>query len=225
MLYLWIPFLLTVFFVWATILETVAHFLIHGSSFNATPDNSNPSIHNRVAIPLLLRAACAVSFLAAFYTYLPEHPIYFIFISALWITVYTDLNYMLISRLVSLYLVPVGFIASALGLLAISLTEAVLAAAFAGGFLMTTNAIFKIFKGHDGLGQGDIELLAFIGAWIGFLGTWCTIVIASTLGTIVGAAYLLWTRQQTRILPFGPFLAFGALMFLRYSETLGLLFF
>lgn len=208
MLYILIPTLFCIFFIWATILETVAHFFIQAT------------IHNLKwnLLPILLRIGCALSFIAGFFTYLPTHPIYFIFISALWITIHTDLYYMLISRLVSLYLAPIGIIASTLGLLPISATESILTALFGGGFLLTTNAIFKRIKGHDGLGQGDIELLACIGAWIGFLGTWNTIVISSITGTIMGAIYLLWTRQQVRILPFGPFLALAALLFLTYPK-------
>lgn len=222
--YPWIAFLLPFFFIWAFILERVAHFLIHQpcSIPCVTSDREQTSqiltkiFTYKSITQWLLRLMCTLSFLTATFTCLPNTPAYFIFISALWITVHTDLEYMLISRLVSLYLVPVGILASALHLLPITPTESILASFFAGSFLMITNKIFKLLKGHDGLGQGDIELLAFIGAWIGLLGTWCTIVIGSITGTIVGLAYLVGSRRQIRILPFGPFLALGALLFLMH---------
>lgn len=207
MSYIWATLLLCIFFIWAIILEEIASFLIHYKI-----NFQYPFIRN---IPqLLLLTTCSISLFAATQTSLPQYPVYLLFISALWITVHTDLKHMLISRLVSLYLIPVGILASILGLLPITYTESILASALAGGFLIATNKIFAMIKGHDGLGQGDIELLAFIGAWIGFLGTWCTIVIGSVTGTIIGSAYLLWTHKQIRILPFGPFLALGAIMFL-----------
>ncbi len=213
MSYIYPVFILFFGFTWATILEMIAHFLIQNKiKPELTPFQS--------LLQFILATTCSIIFFMAWCTYLPTYPIYCLFISALWITVYTDTYYMLISRLTSLYLAPIGIAASIAGTLPIKSTESIVAAFLAGSFLIITNAIFKKIKGHDGLGQGDIELIICIGAWLGFLGTWCTILIASITGTFAGTFYLLITQKPIKILPFGPFLALGALTFLQYSQTL-----
>lgn len=229
-----IPQLITLIllYIWATFLEIVAHFLIKNSQdlnddlpreqlntdqVNAPIPNSYPAIFKYG-----LRLTCAGTFFVGLHTYLPIYPAYSMFVSALWITVYTDLNYMLISRLVSLYFVPVGIAASLLGCTQISANESLLAALLGGAFLLATNKIFKAIKGHDGLGQGDIELLACIGSWIGIAGVWCTLVIGSTVGTIIGVIYLILTRTKTLIVPFGPFLVIGALTVVTYPQIISL---
>jgi leader peptidase (prepilin peptidase) / N-methyltransferase len=203
--------LFPLFFFWSYILETIAYFLLH-QKFKLLKINPKDSIQ------LLLLSGSTATFVIATYTCLPETPLLFILISALWITVFTDLSHMLISRWVSLYLIPVGIIASWFDMTQITTTESIITSILAAALFALINKIFYFFKGHDGLGQGDVELLACIGAWLGFLGTWFTITIGSTLGTIFGLGYMLWTKKTIRALPFGPFLALGAILFMLYEK-------
>lgn len=139
---------------------------------------------------------------------------YFVFFSALIVTVRTDLETMLISRYATLALVPVGCLLSLFGFLPISLTSSIVGALFGYGFLWLIRAAFKAVTGKIGIGQGDLDLMAFIGAFTGILGCWVTISIGSLAGALLGTAYLLATRQSTaKPLPFGPFLALGAVCF------------
>lgn len=206
-------FLFPLFFFWSYILETVAYFLLH-QKFNLL------KINPKDPIQLLLLSASTITFVIAAYTCLPETPLFFILISALWITVFTDMAHMLISRWVSLYLAPVGIIASWFDMTQITATESIITCIISAAFFTLINKIFYLFKGHDGLGQGDVELLACIGAWLGIMGTWFTITIGSTLGTILGLGYMLWTKQRIKALPFGPFLALGAIVFMLYKNEI-----
>jgi len=206
--YLYSILLFTLFFGWSYILEQIAYFLIHDHFqknrlyfFKQIPD-------------LLLLCVSSLSFYVASYTILPNSPIYFILISALWVTIHSDLRSMLISRFVSLYLIPLAIAASILKLLPITPAESISCCVLAGTFLLTVNKIFSMIKGHDGLGQGDIELIACIGSWIGFLGTWFTILVGSVIGTISGCIYIIITRNQIKMIPFGPFLASACLLFI-----------
>ena len=150
---------------------------------------------------------------------------YFIFISALLVTIRTDLETMLISGYVSWLLIPFGFLFSYFGLLPISLTESFVASIGSAFFLYVIAQTFYLFTKKRGLGVGDIQLIGFIGAFIGLLGVWFTILFGSVFGLLVAGSYLLFTKQtmQTKI-PFGPFLASAAILFVLTQKYLVLFF-
>jgi leader peptidase (prepilin peptidase)/N-methyltransferase len=65
------------------------------------------------------------------------------------------------------------------------------------------------------MGGGDIKLLAMIGALLGWQGVVFTIFSASLLGTVVGLGLMVRTRSDMKLaVPFGPFLAAGALAYI-----------
>ena len=71
------------------------------------------------------------------------------------------------------------------------------------------------------MGGGDIKLLAMIGAWMGWRALPFIILISSLAGTLIGGGALLLTRQGLRVkIPFGPFLALGALIFFFFGREL-----
>jgi leader peptidase (prepilin peptidase)/N-methyltransferase len=146
---------------------------------------------------------------------------YFIFFSALIVTIRSDFETMLISRLVTLYLIPVGFLFSYFGFLPIDLTTSLLSAVggFAGFSLFAY--LFKKIRGHEGIGEGDIDLIAFIGAFTGPVGIWISVMIGSITGSIFGLGFMLITGQKKSVrIPFGPFLAIGAMIFVIYQRLI-----
>ncbi|KKP22467.1 MAG: Type 4 prepilin-like protein leader peptide-processing enzyme [candidate division TM6 bacterium GW2011_GWF2_28_16] len=139
---------------------------------------------------------------------------YFIFFSALIISTRTDLEALVIPQAFSIYLVPVGFIFAYFNLLKINFWDSIIGAFFGYLILFLTAKIFKFFTKKEGLGEGDMELLALIGAFIGFAGVWYTILIASLTGSLIGVIYLLITKKTRDLqIPFGPFLSFGAIVY------------
>lgn len=205
--------LIPLFFCWSYILETIAYFLLH-SHFKLL------KINIKDPVQIILLSSSTATFIAAFQTCLPQTPLFFILISALWITIFTDLSHMLISRWVSLYLIPIGIIASWYGMTGITLTESIISSMIAAAIFIFINKIFHFLKGHDGLGQGDIELVACIASWLGALGIWSTITIGSTIGTLLGLGYMLVTKKKIKAIPFGPFLAIGAIIFMLYQHQI-----
>lgn len=149
---------------------------------------------------------------------------YFIFFSALIVTIRTDLEQMLISRYVTLLLVPVGWILSAIEWLPVGLYESVIGSILGYGILFCIAHIFTRLTGKIGLGQGDLEMLAFIGAFTGILGVWATLTLASTAGAIAGLAYAsIFKQKKTIMIPFGPFLALGGIIYTLFQNDLFLL--
>ncbi len=138
----------------------------------------------------------------------------FLFIIALLVTIYTDSNYMLISRFFTLYLVPICVLLAHFNYIPITLTESVVGAIFGYLLLWTVSKIaFYIYK-VEALGQGDIDLLCFIGSFLGPINCWFSLLTGSIVGSLCGILYLFIHKSsniRTLRLPFGAFIAFGAL--------------
>ena len=148
-------------------------------------------------------------------------PAYFIFFSALIITIRSDLESMLISRFTTIFLIPCALVLSWLGLLPITLFDSVLGAVCGYLFLYTVAKLFLLITGKTGIGQGDFDLLSFIGSFVGLIGCWATLLIGSVLGSIIGITYMLLIKPQQSVrIPFGPFLAFGAVAFVLFRTTI-----
>jgi leader peptidase (prepilin peptidase)/N-methyltransferase len=146
---------------------------------------------------------------------------YGIFFSALIISIRTDLDQMLISRYVTLMLIPLGLALSAMKAIEISPTESALGVVVGYAVPYFIARIFYACTHKEGLGEGDMELLSFIGAFTGIYGCWITLLIGSLVGSVIGAGYIIAKGQpaQSRI-PFGPFLALGAIAYILYQPTL-----
>lgn len=89
-----------------------------------------------------------------------------------------------------------------------SLRGAVLGFLVGWGVAAAGEAIFK----KEAFGGGDVKLLAGIGAWTGVTGAFDALMIGSLLGSVYGVALLkLGKARRSDAIPFGPFLAAGAI--------------
>ena len=147
--------------------------------------------------------------------------VYFTFFSALIVATRTDLQALVIPQLVTTWLIPFGVIASYFGLTTISLQESMIGCMVGYGTLWLIAFIFKKITHKDGLGIGDMELLAMIGSFLGPMGIWFSVMIGSISGLAIGGVYLiLASKDRSTRIPFGPFLALGALLFFFFQESL-----
>src|SRR5438132_330788 len=74
---------------------------------------------------------------------------------------------------------------------------------------------------REGMGGGDIKLIAMLGAFLGWQAVLVTIFLAAVLGASVGLTLILVRRKGRREpLPFGPFLAIGALLAMVWGDTI-----
>ncbi len=141
--------------------------------------------------------------------------VYALFFSALLVTIRSDTEYLLISSWATLYIIPTAFLASFAGYLPLTLHESILGALLGYFFLWLIAKSFYLIRNKEGIGQGDFELLAMIGSFIGITGALQSVFIGSTLGTFIGIAYIyLWHGKEETPLPFGLFLSLGACIYL-----------
>jgi leader peptidase (prepilin peptidase)/N-methyltransferase len=71
------------------------------------------------------------------------------------------------------------------------------------------------------MGGGDVKLLAMIGAFLGWRSVPFTLFAASCIGSIIGVIVMARRHADSQLLlPFGPFLAFGAVSYLFFGERL-----
>ena len=105
----------------------------------------------------------------------------------------------------------------------LSLSESALAAVIGGGLLWLIGALYRLIRRREGLGLGDVFLMAMVGSFLGLEGALLTIAIGSVLGSAIGLTYILAARKDsaTYQLPFGSFLGIGALIVAFFGAAIG----
>ncbi len=74
---------------------------------------------------------------------------------------------------------------------------------------------------REAMGRGDLKFLAAIGAFLGWRAVLCSIFAGSLLGSVVGlASMLLGHRAWSAKIPFGPYLALGAFIWMFFGARL-----
>jgi len=149
-----------------------------------------------------------------------SYPVYFVFASALVVITFIDLDHRIIPDVISLPGIVVGFAASFL-LYEVSWLESLLGILVGGGTLLLVAVIYESLTGVEGMGGGDIKLLAMLGAFLGWKAVLFIIMASSLLGTVIGGALIIIKGKDGKFaIPFGPFLSLGALIFLFWGNTL-----
>ncbi len=89
-----------------------------------------------------------------------------------------------------------------------SVAEAVLGAALTSGAIWFVGYLYQKIRHRDGMGLGDVKMIAMVGAFTGLRGSLTTLMLASLLGAVLGLAYIKITKQDTSTyeLPFGSFI-------------------
>jgi len=140
---------------------------------------------------------------------------------------FIDLDHYIIPDEFSIYAVPVGVLgALGIGMLAPDLApswqQALIGALVGGGFLLAIAGVYWLIRREEGIGLGDVKLLAMIGSFLGaFPALFLVMLLSSIVGSIVGIAHIVLRGQGLRTaIPFGPFLALGALITLFFGDVL-----
>jgi leader peptidase (prepilin peptidase)/N-methyltransferase len=95
----------------------------------------------------------------------------------------------------------------------VSFADAVLGAAVASGLLWLVAEGYFRLRGREGMGLGDVKMMAMAGAFLGVQRALLTILLGSLLGSLIGVAIIGVGRKGADFeLPFGTFLGAGALL-------------
>ena len=146
--------------------------------------------------------------------------IYYILIASLIVVIFIDIDYMIIPNEITLPGIPVGFIA-ALFLPEITYIDSLLGISLGFGVFWIIGQVHYMIRKTEGMGGGDIKLLAMIGAFIGWKGILLTIFLSSAIGTISNIPGMLASRKFFNYkLPYGPFIAIGAIIHIFFGDKL-----
>jgi leader peptidase (prepilin peptidase)/N-methyltransferase len=146
--------------------------------------------------------------------------VYAALFSALLVAAVIDLEHQIIPDAITLPGIALGLICAGT-VLPLALTDAILGLLLGGGILWGLAVASPYLFGKEGMGGGDIKLLAMIGAFLGWKSTVLTIMIGALAGAVVGIALILLNiMRRDQYLPFGPFLVLGALISMFFQQEL-----
>jgi leader peptidase (prepilin peptidase) / N-methyltransferase len=146
--------------------------------------------------------------------------VYFILIAALLVITFIDIDHRIIPDIISLPGIPLGFICSFL-LPQLKWSDSLIGILAGGGSLLAVAWGYQLITGKDGMGGGDVKLLAMIGAFLGWKGVLFTIMASSLIGTVIGVVLMMRSGKDMKMaVPFGPFLATGAIIYIFWGPRL-----
>ena len=159
---------------------------------------------------------------------------YIIFLSALIVVTFIDLEHKIIPNVITLPGIIIGLAYNAIitdwgrmremysylhydfwGALTIldnvPIIGSILGVIIGGGILFLIGFLYEVIRKREGMGMGDVKLLAMIGAFLGWKSVVFVILISSIIGTIVGVSIILYKKGDLQYaIPYGPFLSFAA---------------
>ena len=145
--------------------------------------------------------------------------IFFIFTAVLIVITFIDLDHQIIPDILTLPGIPI-FCLAAIYLLKIPWLEALLGLLIGGGILFTIAFVYELISRREGMGGGDIKLLAMIGGFLGWKSLIFILLFSSFSGAMVGiTAMIIKKRDMKYAVPFGPFLSAAAVAYLFYGDN------
>ncbi|MBP1715150.1 MAG: type 4 prepilin peptidase 1, Aspartic peptidase, family [Deltaproteobacteria bacterium] len=162
-----------------------------------------------LALALFLKLALTFSFFC-----------YFCFAAALVVITFIDLDHRLIPDAISLPGILIGFLLSFLAVTP-GVWNSLLGIVIGGGSLYLVAVVYEFVTKREGMGGGDVKLLAMIGAWLGWKAVLFTLFFSSLTGSLVGGALMVARKEDGKLaIPFGPFLTFSAMAYVFFGEKL-----
>jgi leader peptidase (prepilin peptidase) / N-methyltransferase len=153
----------------------------------------------------------------------------FVFVAALIVISFIDLDVRIVPDVISLPGIVIGLLFSVIGRFVLndpyelvpSPWSSILGILIGGGVLLTLAWAYEAFTGVEGMGGGDIKLLAMIGAFLGWPSVPVTLFFSSLGGSVIGlTAMVIKGVGRKYALPFAPFLCLGALLYLFFGREL-----
>jgi leader peptidase (prepilin peptidase)/N-methyltransferase len=148
-----------------------------------------------------------------------EYFTFFIFTAVLIVITFIDLDHQIIPDILTLPGIPLFFLA-AIFLIKVNWLEAGLGLLIGGGILWTIAIVYELISRREGMGGGDIKLLAMIGGFFGWKSLIFILLVSSFTGAIIGiAAMLIKGKDLKYAVPFGPFLSAAAIAYIFWGDV------
>ncbi len=142
-----------------------------------------------------------------------------IFVAALIVLFAIDLEHHLLPNVITLPGIAVGLLFALVG--PPGWQASLVGVLLGGGVLYAIAAGYYAVRKEEGMGMGDVKMLAMIGAFLGWQSVLLTLVLASLSGAVIGLALIAVQRGSMKYaLPFGTFLALGALVAMLAGQPL-----
>jgi len=145
---------------------------------------------------------------------------YFIFVASLIVITGIDLFHQIIPDVISLPGIGLGLLASLI-IPHLTFLNSLMGMLLGGGSLFLVATLYQWLFKREGMGGGDVKLLAMIGAFLGWKAVILTILLSSLIGSISGVIIMVLKGKDFKYaIPFGPFLSLGAAISLFYGEKI-----
>jgi leader peptidase (prepilin peptidase)/N-methyltransferase len=145
--------------------------------------------------------------------------IFFIFTAVLIVIAFIDLDHQIIPDVLTIPGIPVFFLL-AVFVVKVPWLEALIGLLVGGGVLFAIAFVYELLTKREGMGGGDIKLLAMIGGFLGWKSLIFILLFSSFSGVIVGITAMIIKKQDTKYaVPFGPFLSAAAVAYLFLGDA------
>jgi leader peptidase (prepilin peptidase) / N-methyltransferase len=149
----------------------------------------------------------------------------FLFICTLIVITFIDLDHQIIPHILTLTGIPIFGVLAVL-FMGLTLIDTLLGIMIGAGTLYFVAVYYEAMTGREGMGGGDVNLLAMLGAFLGWKALLFILLVSSLLGAVVGVILVVGKGKDMRYaVPFGPFLCTAAVLYLFFGELLNRRFF
>ena len=145
------------------------------------------------------------------------------------VLIFIDLEIQILPDVIDIPGIAIGLVAGALNfgalypglLLSSTWLESLTGAVAGAGILLAIGLAYKLVRRIEGMGLGDVKMMAMLGATVGWEPLFPLLLIASVTGAITGVALALKSDQGMKVaVPFGVFLGLAFLIILFFGPTL-----
>lgn len=130
-----------------------------------------------------------------------------------------DLEHQILPNTITLPGIAIGVLLSAVT--TPGLKDSIIGVLVGGGILYAIAGAYYLWRREEGMGMGDVKMLAMIGAFLGWKAVLVTLVLSSFSGALIGVILMAAQRGNMKFaLPFGTFLSIGALVAMLVGDPL-----
>ncbi len=145
-------------------------------------------------------------------------PVLFILTAGLVAVAFIDIDHRIIPNVITYPGIVLGF-ASSFFTGINSPVGSISGIAAGAGILLATAYIYKAVAGVEGMGMGDVKLMAMLGAFLGWEAVLFIVVMSAFIGSAAGIFLVIFAGKGRRYaVPFGPFISMAAILYLFYGQ-------